>query len=398
MTFECDAMAQSDVVAERCIECDRCRKDCAFLQERGLPKAIASAMLSGDPACLSFAYECSLCGLCTAVCPVGLDPAGMILEIRREAVRQGKGCHPEHGVLLAYEKRGISPRYTHYALPEGCTTVFFPGCALPGTRPKRVIDIFEKLREVAPTLGIVLDCCTAPSHSLGREDHFRAMFGEMRGFLLDNGIREVLVACPNCYKVFKNFGGGLKTRTIYEALADNGLSRRASNAVKVSIHDSCAVRFDESIHAAVRKLSKGAGLSVEESHHRGRKTVCCGEGGAAGFVAPELAGRWTSLRVRDAGGRKILAYCAGCTAALGRRGEAIHIADILFDPDAALAGKAKISRPPLTYWNRMRLKSYFKKHIPVKISRERRFQAARPSGGAASGWLDRILGFLKGPK
>jgi len=37
-------------------------------------------------------FECSLCGLCAAVCPVHLDPAQMFLAFRQAAVLKGLGC------------------------------------------------------------------------------------------------------------------------------------------------------------------------------------------------------------------------------------------------------------------------------------------------------------------
>ena len=110
----------------------------------------------------------------------------MFMEIRRETVRQGNGDFSKHKSILNYERRGTSKRYTWYALPKGCDTIFFPGCALPGTRPDKTIKLYEYMKKQVPTLGIVLDCCTKPSHDMGREVYFDAMFGEMKGFLLKN--------------------------------------------------------------------------------------------------------------------------------------------------------------------------------------------------------------------
>ena len=53
--------------------------------------------------------------------------------------------------------------FSYYALPEGCNTVFFPGCTLSGTRSEKVILTYQRLKKSIPSLGIVLDCCTKPS-------------------------------------------------------------------------------------------------------------------------------------------------------------------------------------------------------------------------------------------
>ena len=114
-------------IAEKCIECPLCRRECAFLAKYGNPKEIASRIDPQDDATLALAYECSLCGLCGAVCPVDLDPWDLFLEMRRAAVSKGIAPFPEHKMLLDYEKRGTSETYSYYALPEGCQTDFFPG-------------------------------------------------------------------------------------------------------------------------------------------------------------------------------------------------------------------------------------------------------------------------------
>ena len=49
------------------------------------------------------------------------------------------------------------------------------------------------------------------------------------------------------------------------------------------IHDPCAIRHEIPVHEAVRALVRNQGLPVEEMPHHGAKTLCCGEGGAAGL-------------------------------------------------------------------------------------------------------------------
>lgn len=209
-------------VTEKCIECPLCRRECAFLAKYGTPKEIAGRINPEDDGTLTLAYECSLCGLCGAVCPVDLNPRDLFLEMRREAVAKGIAPFFGHRMLLDYEKRGTSRKYTYYALPEACDTIFFPGCGLPGTRPKRTLQVYNHLLASIPHLGIVLYCCAKPSHDLGRQDFFDSLFGEMKDYLVANGVRTVLTACPNCFRVFKEYGSGLKVRTVYEVLAEKG--------------------------------------------------------------------------------------------------------------------------------------------------------------------------------
>ncbi|MCE5243530.1 MAG: (Fe-S)-binding protein [Syntrophobacteraceae bacterium] len=368
------------VISNECTGCGLCSKECRFLEIHGGPGAIAAGYDPTDPLRQDIAFECSLCGLCTSVCPSGLDPEGMFLEMRRQAVRLGRADYPEHAAILAYEKRGTSPRYTWYGLPNHCDTVLFPGCSLPGTRPQTVKLLFARLREVIPTLGVVLDCCMKPSHDLGREKQFQAMFGEMKTYLVENGIRTVLLACPNCYKIFKTYGTEFAVKTVYEVLAENSVSEVSHFSHTVTVHDPCAVRFDGAVQKAVRDLARKSGLTVEEMPHHGRKTLCCGEGGSVGFLSPELAGRWSSVRIEEAAGRGVVAYCAGCAGHLGKVVPVHHVLDLFFEPEATLAGKARISTAPVTYWNRIRLKKWFKQGLEVRATRERTFRCEGQTG------------------
>lgn len=370
-----------EITVEGCIECKLCVKECKFLQKYGTPKSIAENYSPPSQADQVMPFECSLCKVCSVVCPVKINPDGMFLEMRRESVSRDAGNFSEHGTILGYEKRGTSKRYSYYALPPNCDTVLFPGCTLPGTRPDKVIALFDHLQKTIPALGIVLDCCTKPSHDLGREQYFHAMFNEMKEYLLIHGVKKVLVACPNCYKVFNQYGGKLKVKTVYEYLAENGLPRTTHLNDTVTIHDPCGTRYDEQVHAAVRQLVSNKSLTIEEMKYHGTKTICCGEGGSAGCLAPEFAKAWGTRRKEETSGRRIITYCAGCANYLGAVHPTSHIIDLLFEPEAAIQGKAKVSKAPFTYWNRLRLKSHFKKKInAAATSRERTFTAGDTGG------------------
>jgi len=371
------ALAQAlGLVSRTCINCKLCGKECAFLRKYGKPKEIAD---SYDPANLAhriMPFECSLCRLCESVCPVNVHPTDMFLLLRREDIaRNLEVTRSKHNLLLGYEKRGASRRYSYYALPAKCDTVLFPGCALPGARPQTTLRLFEHLRKHIPNLGIVLDCCTKPSHDLGRQCYFEAMFGEMKNFLTDHGVRKVLVACPSCYRTFSDYGAPLEAQTVYELIADSRLPNKNRTSGVVRIHDPCAIRYDSNIHEATRQLVVAKGLTIEQMPHQKDKTICCGEGGAVGFVVPALAKQWSTLRAREARGSRIITYCAGCINFLGSSTPTSHLLDLLFDLEATMSGSVKPSKAPITYLNRIRLKNHLKRSIAAKVSRERTFSA-----------------------
>jgi uncharacterized membrane protein YdjX (TVP38/TMEM64 family)/Fe-S oxidoreductase len=362
------------VVAD-CINCKFCQEECAFLRKYGKPKEIAEAYDPGDKVYQAMPFECSLCRLCAAVCPVNVNPAEMFLEMRREAACHGIADYPEHSVLLNYEKRGTSKRYTYYTLPEGCDTILFPGCTLPGTRPEKTLALYEHMKKTIPALGMVLDCCAKPSYDLGRQAYFHAMFQEMKDFLLQNGVRQVLVACPNCHKIFRTYGEPLAVRTVYEFLAESELPENGNAVGTVTVHDPCAVRYEPSIHAAVRELCAKRGLRVIEMSHHGAKALCCGEGGAVGLISPEFSKTWGELRQKETNGDLVITYCAGCANFLDPLTPTGHVLDLIFAPQALLDGNIKVSKAPFTYFNRLMLKRRLKKTVAASVARERTFTA-----------------------
>lgn len=403
--------------AHACTECGACVALCPFLKDHGTPKALALAHETDGPGTRSTAFLCSLCGLCAAVCPEGIDPAAMFLCMRRTAVTGGELDTAPYRPLLAYEQTGGSALFRHAALPDGCRTVFFPGCTLPGTRPGTTWRLYTHLRSCIPALGVVLDCCHKPSHDLGRQEYFLRRFTALCRSLREAGVDTVLTACPNCHKVFSRYAEGLRVRTVYETLAghppqkpgDASLDRTmqtSGNAYgnapetypvtgpvtesgtdpataygtdPVTVHDPCPLRAETAVHDAVRELLLREDMRVEEMTHARGRTLCCGEGGAVSLRAPGYARQWTARRQRQAKGRTVVTYCAGCARYLGlsdnghsggshaaqnrRDGTAarrshsppvLHVLDVLF-PSGDGCSKPPL-RGPWTYAARLLLK------------------------------------------
>ncbi len=350
-------------IAAECINCGICVKECAFLQEYGSPQELASQWLAGKGIKFhKFPFECSLCGLCCGVCPKDLDPSAMFLDMRRELVHRGDGRFRQHKTIRAYEKKGSSALFSWYYLPENCHTVFFPGCALPGSRPHVLRRLFQSLQQLIPDIGIVFDCCTKPSHDLGDSGRFQKMFTELCAILSAHSVTKVLTACPNCYRIFQEYGMGLAVKSVYEELAESGMFT-GKIETGVTVHDPCGVRFSEKVQQSARTLLQQQGITIREMKHNRSTSYCCGEGGSAGFVRAEFSENWTAKRVEEAGTDVIISYCAGCTHFLGRKTTTYHLLDLLFTPQAVLQGKAKESKAPFTYWNRYRLKQRLQKEL-----------------------------------
>ncbi len=356
--------------ADACNGCSICKKECAFLERYGNPGKIARMYESEPDKCLTIAFECSLCGLCTSICPKQLDPPAMFLDLRRKALKKEKLDLSIYKRLLNYEKKGTSNRYSYYHFPENCNAVFFPGCSLSGTRSETTLKVYQYLQSHDDSIGIVLDCCTKPSHDLGRQEYFDTMFSQMKLILLENHIRTIIVACPSCHNIFNTYAKEFNLETVYEVMAESGLEKSQNISGQVTIHDPCPVRFQDKIHSSVRSIASAHGLEIKDTPHQKAKTYCCGEGGSVSCQAPELASIWSQKRADENSEYLMASYCSGCVSYLSKKKPVFHILDLVFDSKRTLAGKAKVSQAPFTYFNRLKLKGKLKR-LPAKMKRER---------------------------
>ncbi len=67
-----------------CTGCQECLRACPAITEAIPIHQLNQETLSGppSPAVARFARDCSLCGACIPVCPVGLDRSAMMLMIK----------------------------------------------------------------------------------------------------------------------------------------------------------------------------------------------------------------------------------------------------------------------------------------------------------------------------
>lgn len=350
--------ARTEVQCSDCTDCGGCVVHCAFLQEHGTPGQIAKMVESLPPSQWPDPFGCSLCGLCGAVCPEGVRPEELFLDMRRTRAQAGGLDLKQYGPVITYEKLGSSRLFSLLRVPEGGDTVLFPGCALPSTRSTTVRRLFQALQEIIPSVGIALGCCTKPSHDLGRTNFFDQQFGGLHARLVSAGVKRVVTACPNCQKIFSAYGGEIEAVTAYSLLADSGYEPVSAGGGTAIIHDPCPQRYDAATQDSVRTLTARCGVSVGKAKAERKRTQCCGEGGMVKFVRPDFADAWTSKRTAAAAGQRVVTSCAGCTNFLGATMDVDHVLDLLFDSRSARAIK-----PPFTYLARLRLKAWFKRML-----------------------------------
>ena len=357
--------------AERCLQCEcrRCVTTCPFLENYCFtPQDLVLKFQYLKKEELNIPYSCHICSLCEALCPQGLNIGKLCMEYREKLVNLGLAPLPEHKSVLSNQKWGTSKYFT-VALPDietgKCKRVFFPGCALPGYSPEIVIRVYEYLRKVLPDTGIVLNCCGAPTHLLGDMDGFKNIQEQTKKMFFDLGTDEVILACPNCYRTFKDFAPELKLTTVYHIMAEKGVPEPASKEDMVfSIHDSCVTRYEEDLQESVREIIKALGYQVEELEYSRSITKCCGAGDIAFHGNRSLAVETMKIRAEESL-YDYITYCADCkfTFAFVKK-PVLHLLDLIYMPNLQETRLKAPLNPLSKKRNRWILKKKLKK-IPI---------------------------------
>lgn len=160
----------------------------------------------------------------------------------------------------------------------------------------------------------------------------------------------MLTACPSCTKIFAEYGKGLSVQTVYEVFQrEGGLAITATDHnKKITVHDPCQLRDHPDVQSAVRGLLVDLGYTVVEMVHRGKTTVCCGEGGSAGCIESRFSHGWREIRRQESQAYPLVSYCAGCTLTLSRVMPTCHILDLLFGAGEPPDKEISVARGMLT--------------------------------------------------
>ncbi len=357
--------------ARRCLacSCSQCVENCTFLKHyvRGFPptaREMAQLLAERGAAEPVIPYSCQVCGLCEAVCPQGLDVGAACLEVRERLVAAGQGPLPQHKGIQNFVRWGSHPAFA-LSRPDPATgrarRVFFPGCSLPGHSPHLVKAAYAYLRERLPDTGIILNCCGAPSQLLGERQVLEQVAGGVAAQMAALGATELIAACTHCLHTIRDLLPGVRTLSLYEVMVANGLPQglNPGAAATFNLHDACGARQSQEIHEAVRRLITASGHEIAEMAHTRERSLCCGSGGMAPAVAPELARQMTAARLAESG-FDLLTYCASCRARFAAAGKpSLHLLELLFNPGWRRLKGRKPAGSAARWFHRWRLKRYF---------------------------------------
>ena len=143
--------------------------------------------------------------------------------------------------------------------------------------------------------------------------------------LNETKVTKIVTTCPHCFntlgKEYPDFGGRYEVVHHSEFLAGLVREGRLQPRVgqrKITYHDSCYLARHNDVVASPRELVASVGKPFEMRRH-GKRTFCCGAGGARMWMEESRGSPINQERVREAvatGAQTLAVACPFCTVML----------------------------------------------------------------------------------
>lgn len=364
--------------ANRCLQCEclECIKSCEYLAHfKGYPKQYIRQinhnlkMVMGRREANTLINSCSLCGLCEAVCPEGLNLGDLCQAARCEMVKKGKMPPSAHDFPLRdmeFSNGEQCALTRHQPGYQASSYLFFPGCQLSACAPGHVEKVYDYLREkLSGGVGLMLRCCGAPAEWSGRQELFGAELKKIKDQWEELGKPRVILACSTCYQMFKKYLPDMEVISLWQLYHQFGLPQvdQAQRPALVAVHDACTSRQEGQIHGQVREIILKLGCQIEELPTSRDKTECCGYGGLMQFANRGLADEVIKRRINESEADYVV-YCAICRDNFAAKGKkTYHLLDLIYGEGDPLAPVKRGPGYSQRRENRVRLKNKLTKNL-----------------------------------
>jgi Fe-S oxidoreductase len=331
--------------AGRCLRCDCsiCMQHCDLLRHYNTYpdrlKEDVDVTMNPNPLytgriALRQINSCNLCGLCKKVCPVNVDVGDYLLRTRKELF-DAAALPPAYHEYWLRDMGFANSEKASLILKPGQSFpghVFFPGCQIGGSDPRYVTETYAYLLGHFPDTALFLRCCGAPALWAGDAALFEAELGAVRSEWEAMGRPELLLACPSCMRIFKEYLSEIPCRMVYDVMLEQGGLERNVQPVstRAAVFDPCSSRDNPELQQSIRALAREGGFTLEELPHGKDAARCCSWGGQIYAANPGYAQKFIKSRVGESA-LPYIAYCTNCRdifAAAGK--QCLHIMDILF--------------------------------------------------------------------
>jgi Fe-S oxidoreductase len=290
-------------------------------------------------------WDCVTCGACVHECPVSIEHIDHIVDLRRHLVMAEARFPAEAEPMMRDVERSSNPwgkaQQERASWADGLgvkvlepgdpapEVLYWVGCA--GSFDERARQTAVSTAKPLQAAGIDFailgprESCTGdPARRMGNEYVFQAFAEQNVETLNDAGVTKIVASCPHCFNTLANeypdFGGRYEvmhhTELLAQLVRDGRISPKAGDA-EITYHDSCYLARHNDVMAEPRALVEAVGKPVE-MERSGKKTFCCGAGGAHMWME-ERGSAINEERVRQAaetGAETLAVACPFCTVML----------------------------------------------------------------------------------
>jgi Fe-S oxidoreductase len=306
-------------------------------------------------------WDCVTCGACVRECPVSIEHVDHIIDLRRHLVMVDSRFPGEAEQMLRDVERASNPwgkpqtergdwaeRLGLRVLEPGDPApevLYWVGCAASfDERARSAAESTAKLLKAAGVdfaiLGPRESCTGDPARRMGNEYLFQAYAEQNVGTLAEAGVTKIVASCPHCFNTLANeypdFGGHYEVVHHTELLAElvrEGRLQPNGDERTITYHDSCYLARHNDVRGAPRELVAAVGDPIE-MERSGKRTFCCGAGGAHMWME-ERGGKINEERARQAaetGADTLAVACPFCTVMLDdgvrQRGDELRVVDV----------------------------------------------------------------------
>ncbi|MCS7144990.1 MAG: (Fe-S)-binding protein, partial [Archaeoglobaceae archaeon] len=254
-------------------------------------------------------YKCSVCGICSVVCPSGLDLVDFWESIREEFVNKKLAPLPVHRKVRDITYRESNPyggdqqkraEWLEFNVGKS-RTLYFAGCTASFKAQniaKATANALKNLGLEFTVLGAQEFCCGSPFLRTGQKDIVKMLFTKNIKAWRKEGIEEIITSCPGCYKTLKedypkfaeeakiDFNFEIKhVSTVFAEL----IKREKNLEFVATYHDPCHLGRHMGIYEAPREVIRRSGISLVEMERNREFSLCCGAGGGLRTQFKEIA-------------------------------------------------------------------------------------------------------------
>ncbi len=385
--FDLDKTRLMDTFA--CIMCNRCQDACpAYFTGKELSPAALEVnkryyvkeMMVGQidkdapPIPLmefaiseSAVWACTACGACIEACPVDNTPMLDIMDIRRDRVLMESDFPQElKGAFVGMERMGNPWQSTdsrmawaeplefkvptveenpdfEYLLWVGCAGAFNPDSQ---EVTRALATILHESGINFAVLGEAETCTGDSARRAGNEYLYYEMALGNIETLNAAGVdkKRIVTSCPHCFttigKEYGELGGHYDifhhTQLIADLVGKGKLQLNSKILEKTTFHDPCYLGRMNGVIEAPRQALTQTGAALVEMPRHGKKSFCCGAGGAQYWKEEEDGAQAVSLaRFEEAaatGAETLAVGCPFCNTMMGdanrEKGEPMQVKDV----------------------------------------------------------------------